>query len=56
MPSALDLTGLVIAANAPHTRHARAQEIIEANGHYLFVVKGNQPTHCTGSRPCPGAR
>ncbi|MFI7231126.1 ISAs1 family transposase [Nonomuraea angiospora] len=40
----LDLTGLVITADALHTQHAHAQQIVQAQGHYLFIVKGNQPT------------
>ncbi|WP_327588923.1 hypothetical protein OHA25_19260 [Nonomuraea sp. NBC_00507] len=27
-----------------HTQHAHVQQIVEAQGHYLFIVKGNQPT------------
>jgi predicted transposase YbfD/YdcC len=42
--SGLNLTGVVITADAPHTQHAHARQIVEASGHYLFIVKGNQPT------------
>ncbi|MFI7151817.1 ISAs1 family transposase [Nonomuraea sp. NPDC050022] len=40
----LDLTGMVITADALHTQHEHARHIIAAGGHYLFLVKGNQPT------------
>ncbi|MFI7452394.1 ISAs1 family transposase [Nonomuraea sp. NPDC049714] len=40
----LDLTGMVITADALHTQHDHAHHINAAGGHYLFIVKGNQPT------------
>ncbi|MEU8404301.1 ISAs1 family transposase [Nonomuraea sp. NPDC048892] len=40
----LDLTGTVITADALHTQHDHARHIAAAGGHYLFIVKGNQPT------------
>ncbi|MFI6637946.1 ISAs1 family transposase [Nonomuraea fuscirosea] len=40
----LDLTSTVITADALHTQHAHAQQVIADGGHYLFIVKGNQPT------------
>ncbi|WP_158578968.1 ISAs1 family transposase [Spongiactinospora rosea] len=40
----LDLSGMVITADALHTQHAHARHIVEKGGHYLFLVKGNQPT------------
>ncbi|MBN6054653.1 ISAs1 family transposase, partial [Nonomuraea sp. RK-328] len=42
--SELNLTGLVITADALHTQHAHAQQIVGSQGHYLLIVKGNQPT------------
>ncbi|SDI50983.1 ISAs1 family transposase [Nonomuraea jiangxiensis] len=42
--SGLDLTHMVITADALHTQHEHARHIIAAGGHYLFIVKGNQPT------------
>ncbi|MFI6456277.1 ISAs1 family transposase [Streptosporangium amethystogenes] len=42
--SGLDLTSVMITADALHTQHTHAQQIVAAGGHYLFVVKGNQPT------------
>ncbi|WP_326821058.1 ISAs1 family transposase [Streptosporangium sp. NBC_01756] len=42
--SGLDLTGVVVTADALHTQHNHAHYIIAAGGHYLFIVKGNQPT------------
>ncbi|MFI7704668.1 ISAs1 family transposase [Nonomuraea sp. NPDC049480] len=40
--SGLDLSSVVITADALHTQHAHARQIVEARGHYLFIVKGNQ--------------
>ncbi|TDD07997.1 ISAs1 family transposase [Nonomuraea diastatica] len=40
----LDLTGVVVTADALHTQHDHARQIVAAGGHYLFIVKGNQPT------------
>ncbi|WP_165977591.1 ISAs1 family transposase [Nonomuraea diastatica] len=42
--SGLDLSSVMITADALHTQHAHARQIVEARGHYLFIVKGNQPT------------
>ncbi|WP_169789220.1 ISAs1 family transposase [Nonomuraea candida] len=42
--SGLDLTSVVITADALHTQHDHARHINAAGGHYLFIVKGNQPT------------
>ncbi|SFK40206.1 transposase, IS4 family [Streptosporangium canum] len=42
--SGLDLTGVVVTADALHTQHEHARQIIAADGHYLFIAKGNQPT------------
>ena len=42
--SEVDLTHTVVTADALHTQHSHAQQIIKAGGHYLFIVKGNQPT------------
>ncbi|MFE3455895.1 ISAs1 family transposase [Nonomuraea sp. NPDC059194] len=40
----LDLSGVVVTADALHTQHEHARQIVAAGGHYLLVVKGNQPT------------
>ncbi|MFI6991372.1 ISAs1 family transposase [Nonomuraea wenchangensis] len=42
--SGLDLSGAVVTADALHTQHDHARHINAAGGHYLFIVKGNQPT------------
>ncbi|MBB4940115.1 hypothetical protein FHR32_004420 [Streptosporangium album] len=42
--SGLDLSSVMITADALHTQHEHARQIVEAGGHYLFIVKGNQPT------------
>lgn len=40
----IELDGAVLTADAAHTYRATAQAIVDAGGHYLLVVKGNQPT------------
>ena len=47
MPDLLEqlvLTGLVVTADALHTQTEIAQQILDAGGDYLLVVKENQPT------------
>ncbi|MDQ1042324.1 ISAs1 family transposase [Streptomyces sp. V4I2] len=36
------LRGVVVTADAMHTQRAHAEYVINAGGHYLLVVKGNQ--------------
>jgi len=38
------LTGTITTMDALHTQRTLAQQILDAGGHYLMVVKGNQPT------------
>ena len=40
----IDITGHVITADALHTQQAAARYIVARSAHYLFGVKGNQPT------------
>ena len=40
----IDITGHVITADALHTQQAAAKYIVARSAHYLFGVKGNQPT------------
>lgn len=40
----LDLSETVITADALHTQAEHARQILAAGGHYLLIVKGNQPT------------
>ncbi|MEU9832584.1 ISAs1 family transposase [Streptosporangium sp. NPDC048047] len=42
--SGLELSHAVITADALHTQIEHARQIIAAGGHYIFLVKGNQPT------------
>ncbi|MGW0588476.1 ISAs1 family transposase [Streptosporangium sp. NPDC002607] len=51
----VDLTGVVVIADALHTQHEHARQIITADGHYLFIVKGKQPTLHRRLKACPGA-
>ncbi|WP_420895852.1 ISAs1 family transposase [[Actinomadura] parvosata] len=40
----LDLSAMVITADALHTQAEHARQIVAAGGHFLFIVKANQPT------------
>lgn len=40
----IDLTGTVVTGDALHTQKAHAHYLHRHGGHYLFIVKGNQPT------------
>lgn len=40
----IDLTGLLVTADALHAQHATAQAVVAAGGHYLLFLKENQPT------------
>lgn len=40
----IDLRGVVVTADALHTQKAHARYLHRHGGHYLFVVKANQPT------------
>ncbi|MBE1589718.1 hypothetical protein ACFPOI_10080 [Nonomuraea angiospora] len=40
--SRLDLTSVVSTADALHTQHEHARQIVAAGGHYLFIVTDNQ--------------
>ncbi len=40
----IDLTGVVVTADALHTQRTHARYLHRHRGRYLFVVKGNQPT------------
>jgi predicted transposase YbfD/YdcC len=42
--SACSLAGAVITADALHTQHAHARWLRSRGAHYVFIVKGNQPT------------
>jgi predicted transposase YbfD/YdcC len=40
----LNLAGTVITTDALHTQHDHARTIVAGGGHYIFIVKANQPT------------
>ncbi|WP_379507680.1 ISAs1 family transposase [Nonomuraea zeae] len=42
--SGLDLSAMVITADALHTQAEHARQLVAAGGHFLFIVKANQPT------------
>ncbi|MGV9546440.1 ISAs1 family transposase [Nocardia beijingensis] len=42
--ASIDIAGMVISADAFHCQRETATDITEAGGHYIFTVKGNQPT------------
>lgn len=39
----IDLTGVIVTADALHTQRAHAEYLHRRGGHYLFTVKANQP-------------
>jgi hypothetical protein len=39
----LDLAGTVITCDAMHTQHEHARRIVALGGHYIFLLKANQP-------------
>ena len=39
----LDVSGVIVAADALHCQKKSAKKVIEENGDYLFVVKDNEP-------------
>ena len=50
-----DLHGKVITADAAHTNAANAREVVDDHhGHYLFALKGNQPTIEKAVKALPG--
>jgi predicted transposase YbfD/YdcC len=52
----LDLTGVVITADAIHTQHAHADWLVAVkHAAYLLIVKANQPTLHHQLATCPGA-
>lgn len=42
--ASLPLEGRVVTGDALHAQHASCEQIVQAGGDYLFIVKGNQPT------------
>lgn len=40
----VDISGLLITADALHCQRATAEAIVNAGGHYLLFIKDNQPT------------
>jgi len=40
----VDLTGVVITADALHTQHRHAHDLRGHGAHYVFIVKDNQPS------------
>lgn len=50
-----DLDGKVITADAAHTNAANARTVVDDHhGHYLFALKGNQPTVESAVKALPG--
>ncbi|MYV98065.1 transposase [Streptomyces sp. SID3343] len=43
LPDRIDLRGVVVTADAMHTRRAHAEHVVTAGGHYLPAVKGRKP-------------
>jgi predicted transposase YbfD/YdcC len=40
----VDITGVIVTADAMHTQREHAQYLIGRGAHFLFTAKGNQPT------------
>lgn len=40
----MDLTGVVVTADAPHCQRDTATAIVDAGAHYILTAKANQPT------------
>ena len=50
-----DLDGKVITADAAHTNAANARDVVDDHhGHYVFALKGNQPTIESTVKALPG--
>lgn len=50
-----DLDGKVVTADAAHTNAENARHVVDDhNGHYLFALKGNQPTVESTVKTLPG--
>jgi len=50
-----DLDGKVITADAAHTNAGNARHVVDdQHGHYLFALKGNQPTAESTVKALPG--
>lgn len=52
----ISLRGVVVTADALHTQRAHANYLHRHGGHYLFIVKGNQPTLHARLAALPWAR
>lgn len=52
----IDTRGVVVTADALHTQKAHAHYLHRHGGHYLFIVKANQPSLHTRLRALPWAR
>lgn len=52
----LDLTNVVVTADALHTQRAHAHYLHRHHGRYVFIVKGNQPTLHAQLRALPWAQ
>jgi predicted transposase YbfD/YdcC len=52
----LDLTDVLVTADALHTNRGHAEYLHARGGHYLWIVKGNQPQLHTQLRALPWAQ
>jgi predicted transposase YbfD/YdcC len=42
LPDRIELTGVLLTANALHTQRGHADYLHQRGGHYLLIVKANQ--------------
>ena len=56
MPDRVDLTDVLVTADAMHTQHRHATYLTSRGAHYLLTVKRNQPTLHRQLRDLPWAR
>jgi hypothetical protein len=48
----IDITGVVLTADAMHTQREHVAYLHRRGAHYLFIVKANQPTLPKQMKPC----
>lgn len=53
--STMDITGVVVTADALHCQRATAESITSQGGHYVLTVKANQPSLRNGLKGLPWA-
>jgi hypothetical protein len=52
----INITGVIVTADALHTQHRHADYLTSRGAHYVLMVKRNQPACTANYGPCPGPR